>query len=68
MSNAAIVGKTSSILLTAQQAGLAAIKCAITSDNGEVYNQLFRIEVLSGRVLFGDEGAYTAGPQVLTTP
>lgn len=63
MSGAAIVGREAQVMLSAVRDGVEWIRCEVTLDNGEVYNQLFRVEVLAGPQ-FGDTG--TAGPSRLT--
>ena len=51
--------------ITAQTGSRAWVKCEATMDNGEVYTQLFTIEVL-GSPWFACETAPSIGPSVLT--
>lgn len=66
MSNASIAAdqRSSQVMLQACYRGYTSIRCQVTLDNGEIYNQQFVIEVLAGPY-FGDENT-AAGPQVLT--
>lgn len=65
MSDARIDGRETTVNITAQVGLGAEIKCQVTLDNGEVYNQLFVIRVFTGP-WFRDETQPPAGPYELT--
>lgn len=65
MENARIDGREVTVNITAQIGGGAWVKCDVTLDNGEVYNQLFAIEVRDAP-WFSGEAQMGVGPQVLT--
>lgn len=56
-------GREATVVIEAAARGDAAIRCQVTLENGEVYNQLFAVEVLAGP-WFGTENT-SAGPLVL---
>lgn len=56
-------GRTAELMIDATYRGDACIRCQVTLDNGEVYNQLFHIEVVEGS-WFGTEQS-VAGPSRL---
>lgn len=64
MSSASIDGRAARVMVESVFRGWADLRCQVTLDNGEVYNQLFVIQVLDGP-WFGDEIS-TAGPTQLT--
>lgn len=64
MATPSIVGREVRVLIEAVRCGCAYLRCEVTLDNGEVYNQLFAVTVLDGPS-FGDQGA-VAGPARLT--
>ncbi len=57
-------GKETTILIATQVAGLASIKCSVTLDNGEIYTQLFRLDVLGAPYYTGD--TQVTGPASVT--
>lgn len=63
MADARIQGREAQVMITAAYRGEAVLRCEVTLDNGEVYNQLFRVCVLPGP-WFGDERT-AVGPLVL---
>lgn len=65
MANARIVGREVAVDITAQIGGPAWVKCEATLDNGEVYNQLFTIEVRHAPWFAGETNP-ASGPSVLT--
>lgn len=67
MANAQIVdgGREVIVDITAQAGAGATIKCEVTLDNGEVYNQLFHVTVLPAPWFTG-ETTPASGPQALT--
>lgn len=65
MNSARIDGRDVTVDIAAQLGSGAEIKCEATLDNGEVYNQLFVIRVLSSP-WFQGEGNPGNGPQSLT--
>ncbi len=54
MSDAVITGRETSITIATQMAGSANIKCSVTLDNGEIYTQLFRLDVQGAPYYMGD--------------
>lgn len=66
MSNPQIqaLGREATILLKAQAPGPCIIKCSVTLDNGEIYVQQFRVNVLRSPMYSGD--SWASGPQVVT--
>lgn len=67
MADARIVddGRSTAVDITAQYGSLARIKCQVTLDNGEVYNQLFVVRVQNAP-WFRGETAPASGPYDLT--
>ncbi|KRG69130.1 hypothetical protein [Pseudoxanthomonas dokdonensis] len=65
MSSASIYGRSAQVMVQGVYRGWAYIKAQVTLDNGEIYNQLFVVEVLEGPY-FGDENSLAAGPTELT--
>jgi hypothetical protein len=65
MSEAAIHGRSTSILAAAQMGAGATIKCQITADDGTVVNQVFVVRVLGGP-WFQGETTPQPGPYELT--
>lgn len=63
MSDAAITGRSTSVMVQASIPGTVALRCQVTLDNGEIYNQLFAVSVLCGPY-FGD--VLAVGPASLT--
>lgn len=66
MQDARIDGREVTVNITAQTGSEAAVKCEVTLDNGEVYNQLFAISVRQSP-WFSGEASPPTGPQVLTS-
>lgn len=64
MSDASIEGRAARVTIEAVFRGWADLRCQVTLDNGEVYNQQFTVRVLDGP-WFGDETT-VAGPTQLT--
>jgi hypothetical protein len=64
MSAPTIAGRAAQVMIQAAYRGCVGMKCQVTLDNGEVYNQLFVVEVMPGPY-FGDENT-VAGPTILT--
>lgn len=64
MSAATIDGREARVMIEAVYRGRVDMRCHVTLDNGEVYNQLFAVQVLPGP-WFGDENT-VAGPTQLT--
>lgn len=62
MSGGTIDGRTTSVDLQAGWGGLALVKAEVTLDTGEVYNQVFRIQVQSAPY-FCNESYPTSGPR-----
>lgn len=64
MSNAAINGRSTKVDIHAQASGCACFKCEATMDNGEVYAQLFRIDVHSTWrwFWFDNDQSFAQGP------
>lgn len=62
MSGGTIDGRTTSVALQAGWGGLALVKAEVTLDTGEVYNQVFRIQVQSAPYFY-NEGYPTSGPR-----
>jgi hypothetical protein len=69
MSNARIIAGAREVAVDihAIWTGEAAIKCEAKMDNGEIYTQLFRIDVADSPWFDGDYPT-AAGPTVLTAP
>lgn len=67
MANARISGREAEVDITAQLQGCAWVKCVATLDNGEVYTQLFRVQVQDA-TWFDGEPAVAAGPTSITAP
>lgn len=65
MADPVIDGRTVKVTVTAQQGLASVIKCQVTLDNGEVYNQLFALRVIASP-WFQGEGVPPNGPQELT--
>lgn len=65
MSNPSVVGRAAQVMIQGTYRGWAAMKAQVTLDNGEIYNQLFHLEVVEGPY-FGDENSLVSGPLVLT--
>lgn len=65
MENARIDGREVTVNITAQTGSHAWVKCQVTLDNGEVYNQLFAVEVRNAP-WFSGETSPEIGPQSLT--
>lgn len=64
MSDAAITGRSSSVMIEACYPGTVGLRCQVTLDNGEVYNQQFVVQVLWGPN-YGDQ-TMPAGPTSLS--
>lgn len=64
MSSATIADREARVMVEAVFRGWANMRCQVTLDNGEVYNQLFVVQVLAGP-WFGDE-ITVAGPSQIT--
>lgn len=64
MSDASIDGRAARVMIEAVFRGWSSMRCQVTLDNGEVYNQQFQVHVLDGP-WFGDETSI-AGPTQLT--
>lgn len=64
IADAAISDREAQVTVTAVWRGCDAIRCEVTLDSGEVYNQLFQVAVLDGPC-FGDASGPT-GPTRLT--
>jgi hypothetical protein len=67
MANARIPqgAREAAVDITAQTGSRAWVKCEATMDNGEVYTQLFAIEIL-GNPWFAGEATPSIGPSALT--
>lgn len=63
ISDAQIAGRQARVMIRATYRGEGAMRCEVTLDNGEIYNQLFHVQVLPGPY-FGDE-YISAGPALL---
>ena len=68
MRDAAIVsgGREVRVDITAQLGAEARVKCEVTLDNGEVYNQVFVIYVRNAPWFMGESAPQATGPYVLT--
>lgn len=64
MADAEVTARTSQVTITACWPGRAGIRCEVTLDNGEVYNQLFAVDVQCGP-WFADT-PLSAGPASLS--
>jgi hypothetical protein len=60
IANPSIVGRSAQVMIQACYRGRQAMRCQVELDNGEIYNQLFLVEVLDGPY-FTDE-ATAPGP------
>jgi hypothetical protein len=58
-------GRESSVLFASQLGGWANIRCEVTLDNGEIYNQVFRVNVREASYFF-DDSPPTVGPYSVT--
>ncbi|GAA0260549.1 hypothetical protein [Rhodanobacter caeni] len=67
MSNARVFAREVAVDILAQLPGVSLIKCLVTLDNGEVYTQLFRVQVQDA-TWFDGEPAVAAGPTSITAP
>lgn len=57
-----IAGRSAQVMIQACYRGMVCLRCQVVLDNGEIYNQLFVVQVLDGPY-FGDEATATApGP------
>lgn len=65
MADAEIDGRSTQITITAQWGNNALVKCEVTLDNGEVYNQLFALRVQVSPWFQGETNP-TNGPTELT--
>lgn len=67
MSNASIDGRETKVDIHAQDSGCASFKCVATMDNGEVYAQLFQIDVRSNWrwFWFDNDQSFAPGPTEL---
>ncbi|QWF19292.1 hypothetical protein [Lysobacter capsici] len=63
MSAGSIEGRDVRVMIQARNRGISPIRCEATLDNGEIYVQLFEIEVVDGPY-FGD-AQLAAGPAVI---
>lgn len=68
MDNARITdaGRVATVDITAQIGAGSRVKCEVTLDNGEIYNQLFVVRVISSPWFVGEQTHYSPGPTVLT--
>lgn len=66
MDNARITGRETAVDITAQIGAGGRVKCEVTLDNGEIYNQLFVVRVMSAPWFVGEQTSYSQGPTVLT--
>lgn len=58
-----IVGRTAQVMIQACYRGMVGMRCQVVLDNGEIYNQLFVVQVLDGPY-FGDEATAPGPTQV----
>lgn len=58
-------GREAMVMIRAQLGGYATMRVDATLDNGEVYNQVFRLDVREASIFFSDSGIAT-GPTTLT--
>lgn len=66
MSNATISGRETKVDIQAQSCGCASFKCEATMDNGEVYVQMFSIDVSSRwRWFWFEDQSFAQGPTEL---
>lgn len=66
MSNASISGRETKVEIHAQACGCSSLKCEATMDNGEVYAQLFSIEVRNRwRWFWFEDEVFAPGPTEL---
>lgn len=68
MANARITdaGRCAAVDITAQIGAGGRVKCQVTLDNGEVYNQLFYVRVFTSPWFFGESYSFAQGPTELT--
>lgn len=66
MSNPTITGRQTKVDIHAQSYGCASFKCEATMDNGEVYAQMFSIDVRNGwRWFWFEDQSFAQGPTEL---
>jgi hypothetical protein len=68
MANARITdaGRCAAVDITAQIGAGGRVKCQVTLDNGEVYNQLFYVRVFTSPWFMGEVSSFAQGPTELT--
>jgi hypothetical protein len=66
MSDARIDGRCTTVTIAAQIGYGSRMKCQVTLDNGEVYNQVFWVRIYTTPFFSGETTSYTQGPVSLT--